>query len=243
MEPGVTDSEVRQLLSFAVVGGGVGLRGRRRRAGAASVSALTPAKQACARGSHGQTGDTSRPGSSLQANVRADAAPPGRAPRRPRAHVRHPRGALRSFFSRWAVFDFINEDVGKYFPRLKGVAQITLFEGSDKILGSFDESLSRFAARRFTRQGIIVRTGKRSATRRWHDTSASRNRGWRAWAVAARRGLTGVPGVPVQRVDSEAITLSNGERHPFGLLVWSTGIGPNALVNTLPVAKERGKVS
>jgi NADH:ubiquinone reductase (non-electrogenic) len=48
--------------------------------------------------------------------------------------------------------------------------------------------------------------------------------------------------VPVQRVEHDHITLANGERHPFGLLVWSTGIGPNDLVRALLLAKDRGKV-
>ena len=58
-----------------------------------------------------------------------------------------------------AVYDFINEDVGRYYPTLKSLARITLFEATDKILGSFDESLSAYAAKRFTRQGITLRAG------------------------------------------------------------------------------------
>ena len=47
-------------------------------------------------------------------------------------------------------------------------------------------------------------------------------------------------GVPVLRVDKDSLTLKNGESHPFGLLVWSTGIGPIDLVRSLAVAKDRG---
>jgi len=57
------------------------------------------------------------------------------------------------------VYDFIKEDAGRYFPQLQGLARITLFEASDKILGGFDSSLSAYAAKRFARQGIVLRTG------------------------------------------------------------------------------------
>jgi NADH:ubiquinone reductase (non-electrogenic) len=44
---------------------------------------------------------------------------------------------------------------------------------------------------------------------------------------------------PVAKVAAEAITLKNGEIVPFGLLVWSTGIGPTSLVRSLPFAKSK----
>jgi len=44
---------------------------------------------------------------------------------------------------------------------------------------------------------------------------------------------------PVVRVDAEAITLKNGEIVQFGLLVWSTGIGPTDLVQSLSFPKSK----
>ena len=49
-------------------------------------------------------------------------------------------------------------------------------------------------------------------------------------------------GVPVAKVEKDLLTLKNGEQHPYGLLVWSTGIGPSDLVNKLAVPKDHGKV-
>jgi NADH:ubiquinone reductase (non-electrogenic) len=44
---------------------------------------------------------------------------------------------------------------------------------------------------------------------------------------------------PVAKVGAEVITLKNGEVVPFGLLVWSTGIGPTSLVRSLPFARSK----
>jgi len=41
----------------------------------------------------------------------------------------------------------------------------------------------------------------------------------------------------VVEVSAETLTLSNGDSVPFGLLVWSTGIGPTSLVQSLPFPK------
>lgn len=42
----------------------------------------------------------------------------------------------------------------------------------------------------------------------------------------------------VTRVDKAAVYLKSGEVIPYGMLVWSTGIGPTALVQSLPFTKD-----
>ena len=44
---------------------------------------------------------------------------------------------------------------------------------------------------------------------------------------------------PVAEVSDLGITLRNGEKMPYGLLVWSTGIGPSPLIRSLAVPKTR----
>lgn len=44
---------------------------------------------------------------------------------------------------------------------------------------------------------------------------------------------------PVVKVGAAAITLKNGTTVPYGLLVWSTGVGPTSFVRTLPFAKSK----
>ncbi|KAL2623386.1 hypothetical protein R1flu_003591 [Riccia fluitans] len=48
--------------------------------------------------------------------------------------------------------------------------------------------------------------------------------------------MTGV----VKDVDSERLILSDGTEVPYGLLVWSTGVGPSAFVKSLPFEKSPG---
>ena len=44
---------------------------------------------------------------------------------------------------------------------------------------------------------------------------------------------------PVTRVETDAIVLKNGDIVPYGLLVWSTGIGPTKLVQSLSLPKSK----
>lgn len=44
---------------------------------------------------------------------------------------------------------------------------------------------------------------------------------------------------PVKRVEAKMIILANGERIPYGLTVWSTGIGPTDFVKSLRLPKDR----
>ncbi len=41
----------------------------------------------------------------------------------------------------------------------------------------------------------------------------------------------------VRRVDPDALTLTDGTVIPFGLCIWSTGVGPTAFTLSLPFAK------
>lgn len=105
------------------------------------------------------------------------------------------------------MYDFLDEDLRKSYPRLAGEVSITLLEAGGQILNTFDEELSAYTLRLFQRQNINVRTGS-LVTRLEHDT----------------------------------IILKNGEIIPYGLVVWSTGIGPTEFTETQPFPKDRGKI-
>ncbi|MCE2056070.1 Internal alternative NAD(P)H-ubiquinone oxidoreductase A1, mitochondrial [Datura stramonium] len=53
-------------------------------------------------------------------------------------------------------------------------------------------------------------------------------------------GVRLVRGV-VKDVQPDKIILSDGTDVPYGLLVWSTGVGPSPFVNTLDLPKARGR--
>jgi len=57
------------------------------------------------------------------------------------------------------LHDLITEDLAKRYPGLVKLARISVLEGSDKLLGTFDNVLSGYTARAFKRQNIEVRTG------------------------------------------------------------------------------------
>lgn len=46
----------------------------------------------------------------------------------------------------------------------------------------------------------------------------------------------------VQDVQPEKIILSDGTDVPYGLLVWSTGVGPSSFVNSLDIPKAKGRI-
>ena len=56
------------------------------------------------------------------------------------------------------LHDFIDADLHRWFHNTVDHVRVTLLESSGSILGAFDRSLSSFAARRFRRQDIDVRT-------------------------------------------------------------------------------------
>lgn len=53
--------------------------------------------------------------------------------------------------------DFITEDVERLYPRLRGLASITLYDVAPGILMSFDGELRHYAEKKFARDGVTVR--------------------------------------------------------------------------------------
>lgn len=44
----------------------------------------------------------------------------------------------------------------------------------------------------------------------------------------------------VREVQDKAIVLTDGTQVPYGLLVWSTGVGPTPFIKSLPLPKAPG---
>jgi len=68
------------------------------------------------------------------------------------------------------MHDFLRDDLTRLFPEVAHLVRITIVEATGKVLGGFDDSLRRYAERRFRRDGIICRTG--SAVRELGPTAA-----------------------------------------------------------------------
>lgn len=99
------------------------------------------------------------------------------------------------------LHDFLREDLARWFPDLVDQASVTVVEAGDHLLGSFEASLQTYTERLFKKREINVLTN------------------------------TAVKGVQEYKPDgfnAEATfaELSNGEKMPFGALVWSAGLAP-----------------
>ncbi|KAL8467886.1 hypothetical protein ACS0TY_031216 [Phlomoides rotata] len=99
------------------------------------------------------------------------------------------------------LHDYINHDLVKLYPQVKNAVKITLLEATDHILNMFDKRITAFAEDKFHRDGIDLKTGA----------------------------------MVVNVSDKEITTkeLKNGgevSTVPYGMVVWSTGIGMRPLI-------------
>ncbi|OIV96131.1 hypothetical protein TanjilG_13063 [Lupinus angustifolius] len=100
-----------------------------------------------------------------------------------------------------ALHDFVNGDLVKLYPGIKDLVQITLLEAGNHILSMFDKRITAFAEDKFQREGIDVKTGS----------------------------------MVVKVTNKEICTkeVTNGGQIssiPYGMAVWSTGIGTRPFI-------------
>eukprot|EP00850_Spirogloea_muscicola_P019020 SM000181S03545 [mRNA] locus=s181:164316:166881:+ [translate_table: standard] len=116
--------------------------------------------------------------------------------------------------------DFIGGDVKRKFAHVKGYIKVTLIEANE-ILSSFDVRLRDYATQQLSRAcpppsllppfpPSLVQSG-----------------------VELVHGM-------VKEVRPDQLTLTDGGEVPYGLLVWSTGVGPSPLVQSLALPKSPG---
>lgn len=102
------------------------------------------------------------------------------------------------------LWDFIQEDLADVFPQeLIDAASVTVVQSATHVLNTYDAMISDYTEKHFARLGIKVETNSR---------------------------ITEVAADHMIMVDK-----TTNERHslPFGLCVWSTGIAPAPLVQTI----------
>lgn len=103
--------------------------------------------------------------------------------------------------------DFIAQDLKRLYPDRARAMKITIIEAL-QILGPFNPELREYAARKLTKQGVIIRKGV------------------------------------VKEVRPSEIMLTDGCIIPFGLCIWSTGVGPTPFTKSLPFAMtSTGRIS
>ncbi|CAL5183361.1 unnamed protein product [Lathyrus oleraceus] len=100
-----------------------------------------------------------------------------------------------------SLHDFVNEDLIRLYPGIKNLVKITLLEAGDHILSMFDKRITAFAEDKFHRTGIDVKTGSMV--------------------------------VKVSEKEISTKELKNGGNIttiPYGMAVWSTGIGTRPFI-------------
>ncbi|CAI8591242.1 unnamed protein product [Vicia faba] len=100
-----------------------------------------------------------------------------------------------------SLHDFVNEDLVRLYPGIKDLVKITVLEAGDHILSMFDKRITAFAEDKFHRTGIDVKTGSMV--------------------------------VKVSEKEISTKELKNGGNIttiPYGMAVWSTGIGTRPFI-------------
>ncbi|KAL1872023.1 hypothetical protein VTK73DRAFT_1725 [Phialemonium thermophilum] len=113
------------------------------------------------------------------------------------------------------LHDLINEDLSKIYPELLPLVSITVYDVAPKVLPMFDQALAEYAMENFARQGIAVKTEHHPQRIRIADGRLGREHG----AVK----------IKIKEYGDEEVGA--------GLVVWSTGLMQNPLVEKL-VAKD-----
>lgn len=99
------------------------------------------------------------------------------------------------------LHDYVNEDLVKLYPNVKEAVKITLLEATDHILNMFDKRITAFAEEKFQRDGIDVKTG----------------------AMVVK--------VTDKEISTKQVKNGGGiSTMPYGMVVWSTGIGTRPVI-------------
>lgn len=110
-----------------------------------------------------------------------------------------------------ALRDYIYGDMIKVYPSLAGLPKITLYDVAPKVLSMFDESLSQYAMKTMSKEGITIKLSHHVESLRW--------------------GSPGAPG-PHEMDPKGCLTLKTKEEGEVGvgMCVWATGNAMRKLV-------------
>ncbi|RYP44372.1 hypothetical protein DL768_009158 [Monosporascus sp. mg162] len=109
------------------------------------------------------------------------------------------------------LHDLIKEDLSRIYPELMRFVRITVFDVAQKVLPMFDQTLAQYAMDTFRREGISVKTG--------HHLTRIR------------------PDSECEGCFKLKIKEYGGEEISAGIVVWSTGLMQNPLVEKLSCKK------
>lgn len=138
------------------------------------------------------------------------------------------------------LYDFVNEDVQRWYPHLMPHVRVHLVEASNELLGSFDQHLRSYTRTLFDKRKIDVRTGVSVKRVTFLEDGFGDDRGPADDVCHVPRDSTG------DVHHSTVAVLCDGTsevRMPFGMMVWSAGLAPVKIVERLGgLDKERGRI-
>lgn len=116
------------------------------------------------------------------------------------------------------LYDFLQDDVAKWYPELVKHVKLTLVEAGPGLLGSFHKSLADYYLAKLRQKNIDVRlsTAVTGVEERWYNSDGTGH-----YTVAS---------------------FADGSELPFGTMVWSAGLAPVKFVEESGLELNRGKI-
>lgn len=146
------------------------------------------------------------------------------------------------------IQDLLSGELRKSFPELAPVARVVLLEAGGRLLGSFNEALSEYTRRHFSREGVEVRTGSPVARIEDQEIFFSDGRTLRHGLVIWAGGNAPVPlvgGLGVETRGDGRIVVDSYLRVPGRENVYALGdcaaFGDPPLPATAQVAQQQGQ--
>lgn len=125
------------------------------------------------------------------------------------------------------LYDFISEDLSRLYPQLMDYTRMTVYDVGSSILNSFDSKLSDYATKKFNRRGIQIKTGT-------HVERVEKD-----YLDIKEEGKGNLLEKRERERESHRFSLTCA-LVPYGMLVWSTGLMQNPLVESLQhMAKDK----
>ena len=150
------------------------------------------------------------------------------------------------------LYDFLQQDVKKWYHDLIPHIKLTLVEAGPGLLGSFDKSLADYYLNKLKEKNIDVRlsTAVTGIEERYYPSTVTTTT-----AKIDDQDGSGSNGVDIPPTEDSDINFVNENAHhytvasladgtelPFGTMVWSAGLAPVKFIEHSGLKLERGKV-
>ncbi|CAJ1949219.1 unnamed protein product [Cylindrotheca closterium] len=129
------------------------------------------------------------------------------------------------------LYDFLQEDVAKWYPELVKHVKLTLVEAGPGLLGSFHKSLADYYLEKLRQKNIDVKLSMAvtGVEERWYSSEVA-------------GGQAGTEHAEGEKGHYTVASFADGTELPFGAMLWSAGLAPVKFVEESGLKLDRGKV-